>query len=136
VQADLPQEVQQLLLERVHSIEELEALLLLQSEPSRAWSDHEVAEALQVPERVVRSALLRLIKNGLCRSGGKTSGPTIFEPRTLRLEAAVRKLAEIYAERRVPILLLISRSAIARVRDDARRSFGEGKLPDRKGKND
>ncbi len=117
--------VQELVRERIHSIEELEALILLRSEPSRHWSDRAVSDALKISPALTRSALYALVQKGLCSSLSAQEGPTKFAPQTLALERKVAELAAAYGAHRIEVLVFISQSAISRVRNGALRIFAQ-----------
>ncbi len=121
----LTQVVQELIRERIHSIEELEALMLLRAEPLRHWSDSAVAEALKISPALTRSALQLLVQKGLCSALSSDNSSTKFDPETPALEARVEQLAEAYGAHRIEVLVFISQSAISRVRSGALRVFAQ-----------
>ena len=69
-----------------------------------------------------RLALEGLVQNGLCRPSGEDDART-FELLPLDHESVVSELAQAYREHRLSLIVFISRSAIARVRKDARQTF-------------
>ena len=121
----LPASVQELIRDRIHSSEELEALLLVRTEPSRWWTDEDVAVALRTSRELARSGLSGLTRNALCVESVPGRGPTRYEPSQPALASAVEQLAELYVEQRLEVLVFLSRSAISRVRVDALRTFAE-----------
>ena len=45
----LPDDVQRFIIEHINSVEQLEALLLVRSDPARVWTTEEVSHALYTP---------------------------------------------------------------------------------------
>lgn len=114
---DLGGDVRRILLEDVDSVEQLEALLLLQSEPDRRWSADEVARRLYVQSGSAARSLLQFQERGYLNSLG--SGPEtlyFYSPRDAALDTAVRGLARAYRERRVRVISLVFGKPSAKVR--------------------
>ena len=55
--AGIPRDVRAFVTEHVHSITQLELLLLLYDEPARAWTAAEASRALRAPERLLGGLL-------------------------------------------------------------------------------
>ena len=122
---ELPPEVRNLLSQQVRSIEELEALLRVRAEPTRSWSAAEVGTAVGVGADAAREALEELAANGLIAASNASPLTFHYAPREPKLAAVVDLLAEAYATHRVEVLVLISKSAMSRVRRGALRTFSE-----------
>jgi len=125
--------VQDLIRERVHSTESLEALLLVRSEPQRDWAHADVASSLRISVALTRAALEALVRSELCQTTDIERGPVRYAPRSEGLAQAVSELARSYEEHRLEVLVFISQSAISRVRTSAIRTFAEAfRFADRK----
>jgi hypothetical protein len=119
--SELPEPVQALLRERIRSVEQLEALLLLHAEPARSRTEQEVAEALRINPQLVSSALTGLLHNGLIHRG--PDGRVRLGDAAAMPLPAIDALARSYQDQRIEVLVFISQSAISRVRQDALRTF-------------
>jgi hypothetical protein len=118
--------VRDLIRDRVHSIEDLETLLLLHAEPVREWSAAEVAEELKILEGAADAALSTLAQVGLIRDLSLGAAHKYrYEPEDGELAAQVQLLAESYRDYRVETLVMIASHAIGRVRRDALATFAE-----------
>jgi hypothetical protein len=118
----LPEAIQELLKERVRTIDELEAMLLLRADPESLWDDERLAAALQVSPALAHAVLDELERAGICVREAPNAHRMRF---TLNAELA-RQLAELaifYEQHRVDVLRFISNTAISRVRTDALRTF-------------
>jgi DNA-binding GntR family transcriptional regulator len=123
--SEIPEDVRELIRERVCSVEELEILMLLESEPARAWQDAEVATALGASREVVRTALAKLAAAGLVHAEDPGRGPTRLQPESEALRDAVALLGNLYRTQRIDILVFIAQSAISRVRNQALHTFAQ-----------
>jgi hypothetical protein len=124
-QSQLPEAVQRLILERLHSVEELEALLLVHSDAARAWTVKDVSTALRINVTMANSALASLAARQLCVTMQDPEPAVKLDQRDPALIAAVAELAQSYEQQRVEILVFISRAAITRVRNGALHTFAE-----------
>lgn len=124
---NIPAEVLTLMRERVHSIEELELLLLLRAEPTRHFGVGELAAALKVSPEAVSGALARLVSAQLIQrvETAGTSPKYCYGPENEELARSVDDLALAYDRSRLEMLALIARNAIDRIRTDALKTFAE-----------
>lgn len=69
----IPDDIFESLRDRVGSVEQLEAVLLLRSEPNRGWSFAEVSARLSIPDHDLERGLRDLATVGLlgCRGRGR-----------------------------------------------------------------
>jgi hypothetical protein len=126
VSRKLPDDVLALLHERVTSLEELEALLLVHREPAKRWTVTDVATHLDLPESWSEPALEQLCAATLLVGEGRgTARQFTYRPATDALGAAVTSLAEIYETRRVEVIWVLSSKAVSRLRWTAARTFAE-----------
>lgn len=61
----VPEQLERFIRERLPSIEQVEIVLLLRSDPSRSWSALEVAEKLNTPPESTAMRLFLLASNGV-----------------------------------------------------------------------
>jgi hypothetical protein len=101
----LPDEVHRFLHEHVHSVEQLEILLMLRAHRDRAWNAEEVARELRVAAISAGNRLDDLARRGLLRPDGDARFS--YAPSSDSLEAAVDGLACVYPERRVTVIEVI-----------------------------
>jgi hypothetical protein len=124
----IPTDVLALLHERLAGLDELEALLLLRAEPSRVWFASEVAERLRLPVASSEAALASLCQVSLLAAeggGGGAEARYAYRPGTPELEQVVSSLADIYADRRLEVMRILSNSALDRIRTAAARTFAD-----------
>jgi biotin operon repressor len=117
----IPALARELIKERIHSIEALEVVLALRERKGQPVAYAELSATLRISESSVDSALDELRAGGLVVCQG---GKACYQPAP-QLEPAVASLVETYAQMRVETLVLISKNAIGRVRNDALRTFSE-----------
>lgn len=91
-----------LIAEHIHSVEQLEVLLLLRATPEKAWSAAEVARALVSQADTAETRLIDLEQRGLISRG---EDGWRYDPG--RREREVTQLAEAYGTRRVAVVGLI-----------------------------
>jgi hypothetical protein len=114
--------LERLLSERVHSHEELDALLLLYRERSRRWTPEKVACELEISEDSALGALDCLHARGLlvaCPEARSFS----YEPSSPALDAGVAALARIHAENRFTVIDAMNRHAFERMRHSVLRAL-------------
>lgn len=100
----IPPDVRRFLLERIHSVAELEALLLLHQHRGEIWNVTRVANRLYVTEPATMEILARLIAERLCAA--EPSGFR-FAPADLNEAALIGQLADAYARHLIPITRII-----------------------------
>src|SRR5687767_13068144 len=119
--SQIPEPVQALLRERIRSIEDLEALLLLHADPTRSWTEQEIVTTLRINPQLASAALSGLLSNDLIHKG--PDGRLRFGKNPSEALPVVDQLARVYQDLRIEVLVFISQSAISRVRKDALRTF-------------
>lgn len=122
---ELPRAVVDLVRHSILSFEALEVVLLLQRAEGRRWTAAQVAAQVHAPGETVLRALDSLIAKGLVMRVGDQLPVFEYQPRDAQLAAAVGALAEVCESNRVGVMLLISSSAIGRVRSGALRAFSD-----------
>jgi hypothetical protein len=115
----IPDDVTQFIQEKIDSIAQLEALLLLRSEPNGTWSSSTLAQRLYTGEQETVDALERLCADGLTIASG--SNPTVYryEPVSQELRDLVDRTADVYSKHLVPITNLIHTKPKTRVQEFA-----------------
>ena len=113
--------------EHVSSYEELEALLLLVRQPGQAFSDSEVAAALNVGTDAITPALERLASPEGLLSVTERAGRVYYQfaPRTGQLAELSRELLQLHAEQRLTLVQMMSANALERVRGAAMRRLAD-----------
>lgn len=100
----IPEPVVRFIESHVHSVLELEVLLLLR-EQAGEWTPARVASELRITEQSAELHLAGLSRRGLTRKSGPDS--YTYAPRTPELGALVDELASCYANMRYTVINLI-----------------------------
>jgi hypothetical protein len=98
----IPAELRQFIAEHVHSVEQLEILILLSENATKAWSVSEVFRQIQSSEKSVLHCLEEFRRAGLANLNA--AGLYSFVLREGSLARIVPALAQAYRERRVSII--------------------------------
>lgn len=112
--ADITPELKRFIGEHINSVEQLEVLLLLERDRSRAWTAVEVSQQLASNPLSVETRLLDLSARGLVVA--TESGGVLQYRRTAAHDADVAALARAYAGRRTSVITLIFSKPIDSVR--------------------
>lgn len=121
---DIPQDVQVLLSQDIQTFEQLEALLLLRTDPTTVWGVAEVGARLNVSDEIALEALESLATTGLVEAtGSKASRGFRYSPANRTLDDITARLASAYEQSRFEVLRLMSRNAVDRLRSSAIRTF-------------
>lgn len=126
----IPDEVRDLLSERIETFEHLEVALLFGRDPNVARKADAIATDLHLPTAVVDDTLDRFASSGLL---AKSEGPA-GRDYSCRPEAAatLAALAEAHERDRAAIMQLMTTNALNRVRTSALRAFSSAFLLGRK----
>jgi hypothetical protein len=119
---EIPLLARELIQKRIHSIEALEVVLALHEQAGQAVPKQELCTKLRISSASADSALAELCSGGLVECHGAEAH---YRPATAELAEAVDALVVSYAQKRVEMLVLISKNAIGRVRNGALRTFAE-----------
>jgi hypothetical protein len=100
----LPEDVQRFIVEHVNSVEQLETLLLLRSDPHKLWTVDEVSHALYTQPAAAQMRLGDLQGRGLlaARDDNRWQYAT-----TGAVDELVGRMADLYRDRRVTVITLI-----------------------------
>lgn len=105
--ASVPEHLQRFIRERLPSLEQIEIVILLRKDPSRAWTALEVAENLATPPESTAMRLFLLASNGVLSfesSGVPKYRYAAADPATDQL---VAELVQAYDEQRVALYELV-----------------------------
>lgn len=100
---ELPADVRRFILTSVPSVPYLEAILLLRSEPDKAWDAAQLARRLYVPEKTGTELLSQLRDSGIA---GVQGGSVRYAP-TAELTEVLDRVAAAYAADLVAVTDLI-----------------------------
>jgi hypothetical protein len=103
---DFPPGLRQFIENQIESVPQLEALLLLRSDPQRNWSDADVAKALYIPQDVAAALLAEFVRRGFATIV-PPEARYAYRNRDKETDALISTLASVYQERRVAIISLI-----------------------------
>lgn len=103
----VPEDVRAFIFEFIDSVEQLEVLLLVRSQPSREWSVSEVTDALRTDAGSAAHRLRSLKEMGFIASTDTENARFRFQPQTERLQHLSDLLAATYKIRRHAVLELI-----------------------------
>jgi len=131
--SELPEDVASFIAGNIHSVSQLEVLLLLRNSGSRAWSREEIGSALYASGEMMATPLAELSAGGLVSATPPPNELYRFQAATPALDSMVAKLNEMYSQRRVAVISLIYSQPTDRVRTFAD-AFKFRKDKDQKGR--
>jgi predicted transcriptional regulator len=105
--AGIPEGVRRLIAEHIHSVEQLEVLLLLRRTEGRSWTVDEVSNELVTQRDSVAERLEDLARRGFLARSGDPSPRYAYESGDEARDRDVDELADSYARRRVSVISLI-----------------------------
>jgi hypothetical protein len=115
-----------LLSERVTSLEQIEVLLRLRAQPTVASALDEIVAQLPLPPDAVDDALAALVEQRLLVRDEAAGWPRWrYRSETPELERVIASLAEVYRERTLEVMRILSAQALDRIRNSAARAFAD-----------
>jgi hypothetical protein len=99
-------DVRRFVAERIHSVAQLELLLILHRDPSVEWTAESAGREMRYPTDWAAAQLLAFQRTGLVGSRGGERPTYRYRPRT-GLDRIVDELAETFSRRRTTITALI-----------------------------
>ena len=126
--AVIPQEVARFILDRIDSIAQLEAVLLLRQSPDTWWEYKQVADRLYISEEQCAPVLDGLCRQDLLICMTEQPRPVYrYRPATGDLREMVDRLAYYYSKHLVPVSNLVHAKAQMRMEQfaDAFRLFSK-----------
>jgi hypothetical protein len=103
----LPDDLCRFIERHVHTLEQLEILLLLFEDPARSWSASELARELRTNVESVCIRLAPMVTDGLTAMTSPSSPTYCYRPASERLDEQVGALIRFYRERRVAVITQI-----------------------------
>jgi hypothetical protein len=116
----ISEEIKNFLAKNIHTIEELETLLLLADAPDNLWTAQYVAQRIQSDE-VTAATLLEALKERKFLISKKMPGLVYqFSPDSKEARDVIHTLVVVYKEKRIQVLQLIVEKS-----DDRLRAFSD-----------
>jgi hypothetical protein len=115
----IPEEIVQFIVEKIDSIAQLEALLLLRREQQAPWTAAALAQRLYISEKQTLDALERLRADGLVTVTTGELDTFHYEPVSRELRDLVDRTAAVYAKQLVPVTNLIHSKPKTRIQQFA-----------------
>lgn len=115
----IPEDIEQFILEKIDSVAEMEALLLLRSNAEALWSVGSLAKRLYIAEEQTAKILDHLCTEGLLTTSSNEHPLYHYQPKSPELQNSVDRVAESYKKHLVPISNLIHSKPRARVQEFA-----------------
>ena len=101
-----PEDVKQLIIDKIDSVAHLEALLLLRSTPEE-WPAERLAQRLYIDEPAAAKILAQLRSNGFLTVREESGSRYRYAPASSQLQGQVDRLADTYRQRLIPVTNLI-----------------------------
>lgn len=117
---DIPPSVLQFLAERIDTVPQLEALLLLWENPQRLWSEEELAARIYVSRQAAATILQALQRQQLVTAEPAQSLQYRYNPQWDPTGAVMPEVAATYSRHLVPLATFIHSRASTAVREFAR----------------
>ena len=123
----IPPDIQQFIHDRIDSIAQMEALLLLRESPDTWWDEATIAERLYIPVKDCRPVTTGLHSAGLfVKEETDKVERYRYRPANGELREMVDRLAYYYAQHLVPISNLVHAKSRSRIQEFSR-AFKLGK---------
>ena len=103
----LPDDVCRFIKRHIHTLEQLEILLLLFRDPTRSWSAAALAAELRTNPESVRTRLGPMLTDGVAITIAATPPTYRFASQSPQLREQVRRVSQYYRERRVAVITQI-----------------------------
>ena len=108
----IPAQVRQFLARHIQSVEQLEILLLVSSNPGKAWTTSEVYGVIRSSEGSVANRLESFSREGFLLASPGPPATYQYQPPSSEVRAAVAKTAELYQSCRVRMVEAIFTSEL------------------------
>ena len=115
----IPDDVARFIVEKLDSVAQLEALLLLRRSPEGQWSVQALASRLYIEEKQTVELLTDLCAKGLATATASAPRQYRYQPSSTELREIVDRLDEMYSKHLVPITNLIHSKPKPRVQEFA-----------------
>jgi hypothetical protein len=101
-----PEHVRIFIEENIHSVEQLEVLLLLRQDPQKQWTADSVSQVLYTPAAAAAMRLVDLVSRHLAVRDDSQQNYA-YQPSSMELGKIIDELANVYRDRRVAVISLI-----------------------------
>ena len=101
---DLPPAVKQLLARYIRSVEQLEVLLLFQSQSNRSWTAPEVYEVIRSSNSSIAERLQGFTRDGFLAEEKASPSSFRYSPKSDDLRRAVEETARLYQTHRIRVI--------------------------------
>jgi hypothetical protein len=98
---EFPKDVKEFISQHIHSLAQLEVLLMLYREPERSWTADQVTNNLYLQRKMVEDILADLVGRGFAAE--KDAAFYYKHPGDV-VHALIERLAQLYLERRVTVI--------------------------------
>jgi hypothetical protein len=115
----IPDDVQAFLLNRIDSIAQLEALLLLRTNPTHEWTAETLAKRLYISVQETAVLLERLRADGFLVALPDPPGSYQYQPASSALAHMLDRVADLYTAYLIPVTNLIHTKPRTRVQESA-----------------
>jgi predicted ArsR family transcriptional regulator len=112
-------DVRQFIFDRIHSIAQLECLLLLHDNPEVQWSVETLAQRLYINQQQAKEVLSHLTSEGLLIAHGESPVFYQYQTNPPHLNKMVDRLAEAYSKYLIQITNLIHSKPQSRIQEFA-----------------
>lgn len=115
----IPDDVAQFIMEKIDSVAQMEALLLVSANPDQRWGAEDLAKRLYMSEEQTAGVLASLCAFGLLTTDGSDPPSFQYRPSSNELRSMVDRLIEIYTKHLLPVSNLIHSKPKTRVQEFA-----------------
>ena len=115
----IPDAIRQFILDKIDSVAQMEALLLLRANAEQDWDAAAVAKRLYIDENQAGKTLARLLEEKLALAQPGEPAQYRYQPSSPELKQMVDRVAEIYSKQLVPVTNLIHSKPKNRVQEFA-----------------
>jgi DNA-binding MarR family transcriptional regulator len=98
---EFPREVTEFINQHVHSLAQLEVLLMLHRDPGRIWTAEQMTNSLYLQRKMVEDLLADLVGRGFAT---ENNGTFNYKPASDVAHGLIEQLAHLYQERRVTVI--------------------------------
>jgi len=115
----IPEQVAQFIVEKIDSVAELEALLLLRSSPEQRWTVETLARRLYIDVKQTAALLIDLCTQGFVVDDAAEPSSYRYRPRSEELRELLDRVAEVHAKHLLALTELIHSKPKTRVQQFA-----------------
>jgi DNA-binding MarR family transcriptional regulator len=97
---NFPADVKEFIGQNIHTLAQLEVLLMLRAEPERSWTVNEITNVLYLERQMVNDLLMDLVRRGFAV---RLEASFRYQPVNEAVGRLIDRLAQLYHERRVAV---------------------------------